>query len=111
MTTDTPRSDWWATAACRSADPELFFPISSAGLSRADVARAKEVCARCQVRPQCLDYALAACELHGVWGGTSAEERRLLRSPAPPPGPVACPLPLSGSGAWVETGSLSSDDF
>jgi WhiB family redox-sensing transcriptional regulator len=92
MTTDIPRSDWWGAAACRSADPELFFPISSAGLSRSEVARAKEICAGCQVRPQCLGYALAACELHGVWGGTSAEERQLLRSPAPRPGPARSPV-------------------
>jgi WhiB family redox-sensing transcriptional regulator len=89
---DAPRSDWWASAACRSADPELFFPISSAGLSRVDVARAKEVCARCQVRPQCLSHALAAGELHGVWGGASAEERQSLRSPAPRCGPAPSPV-------------------
>lgn len=78
MTEDAYPNDWWAGAACRSADPDLFFPVSSAGLSRLQVAEAKEICACCQVRPQCLDFALQAREVHGVWGGTSEEERRYL---------------------------------
>ncbi|MDR0343094.1 MAG: WhiB family transcriptional regulator [Nocardiopsaceae bacterium] len=78
MTEDAHPGDWWARAACRSADPDLFFPVSSAGLSRIQVAAAKELCARCQVRAECLQHALQAREVHGVWGGTSEEERRYL---------------------------------
>ena len=48
---------------------------------------AKSVCARCQVRKQCLSYALATGPVHGVWGGTSEDERRHLASPGPR-GPV-----------------------
>jgi WhiB family redox-sensing transcriptional regulator len=78
MTEDACPGDWWAGAACRFADPDLFFPVSSSGLSRFQVAEAKELCARCQVRPECLQYALQAREVHGVWGGTSEEERQDL---------------------------------
>lgn len=69
-------TDWWRAAACRSADPDLFFPVSPAGLSLEQVAQAKSVCATCIVRRQCLHYALAANEPHGVWGGMTEEERK-----------------------------------
>jgi WhiB family transcriptional regulator, redox-sensing transcriptional regulator len=70
--------NWWDLAACRSADPELFFPISATGTGLADIARAKAVCASCRVRQPCLDYAIGSRQVHGVWGGTSEEERRDL---------------------------------
>jgi WhiB family transcriptional regulator, redox-sensing transcriptional regulator len=72
-------AEWWSLAACRSADPDLFFPISQAGPAATQILRAKAVCARCAVRSECLRYALAADPLQGVWGGMSEEERRLLR--------------------------------
>ena len=70
-------AEWWSLAACRSADPDLFFPISPSG--PAQTRRAKAVCAGCVVQPDCLRYALAAGPVQGVWGGTSEEERRMLR--------------------------------
>jgi WhiB family redox-sensing transcriptional regulator len=72
-------AEWWSLAACRSADPDLFFPIVTSGPAQAQIRRAKAVCARCVVQPDCLRYAQAAGPVHGVWGGTSEEERRLLR--------------------------------
>ena len=33
----------------------------------------------CQVRPQCLEWAMATGQDSGVWGGLSEEERRALR--------------------------------
>lgn len=72
-------ADWWTRAACQSADPELFFPISQSGPASGQIAQAKAVCARCAVQDHCLRYALAADPVHGVWGGMSEEERRLLR--------------------------------
>jgi WhiB family transcriptional regulator, redox-sensing transcriptional regulator len=76
--------DWRSHAACLSTDPELFFPISSLGPARVQVRRAKEVCARCPVRQQCLGYALAHGPVQGVWGGTTDDERlsMLRREPA-----------------------------
>ena len=70
------RRDWWKSAACQDADPELFFPVSAVGPGREDIARAKAVCASCLVRRPCLEFALATHQVHGVWGGTTEEERR-----------------------------------
>lgn len=71
------RRDWWRWAACRESDPELFFPVTAHGPAREDIARAKAVCAGCRVRRQCLQFALSTHQLHGVWGGTTEEERQL----------------------------------
>lgn len=76
--TSAATSSWWNLAACQSADPELFFPVSSAGPAQADLARAKAICARCVIRQRCLDYAIGTAQPHGVWGGTSEDERRLI---------------------------------
>jgi WhiB family redox-sensing transcriptional regulator len=73
-------SGWWPEAACQSADPELFFPISALAVPDRDVARAKVICGSCRVRPQCLEYAMASGPVQGIWGGTTDEERRLLRN-------------------------------
>ena len=66
---------WRAAGACVSADPDLFFPISSAGKAVAQIAEARRICGRCQVRSQCLDFAMATGETAGIWGGTTPEER------------------------------------
>jgi WhiB family transcriptional regulator, redox-sensing transcriptional regulator len=71
------RRDWWRSAACRDADPELFFPVAPRGPGADEIARAKAVCAGCRVRRECLQYALATRQLHGVWGGTTEDERLL----------------------------------
>jgi WhiB family transcriptional regulator, redox-sensing transcriptional regulator len=67
-------ASWMLRGACRGEDPELFFPISSAGPSLAQVSSAKAVCARCPVRVNCLTYALIV-RPEGIWGGTTREER------------------------------------
>ena len=72
--------DWQLQAACRGADPALFFhPEGERGPSRRqrDLA-AKAVCARCPVIVECAAHALAVREPYGVWGGTSEEEREAL---------------------------------
>jgi len=71
------RRDWWRLAACREMDPELFFPVAARGPGADEIDRAKAVCAGCRVRRQCLQYALATRQMHGVWGGTTEEERQL----------------------------------
>ena len=67
---------WQDRANCRGVDPDLFFPERGDNVT---VAEAKRVCAGCVVRSQCLEYALAAYEKHGVWGGASEQERRRMR--------------------------------
>jgi WhiB family redox-sensing transcriptional regulator len=71
-------ADWRARGACLRADPELFFPLSSVGPSAEQLNQAKTVCAGCQVRAECLEFALATRQVHGVWGGTSEDERQRL---------------------------------
>ena len=68
------RSGWMLRGACRTEDPELFFPISAAGPGLAQVSSAKAVCGRCPVRANCLSYALIT-RPDGIWGGTTREER------------------------------------
>ncbi len=66
---------WRELAACRGADLDLFFP------SRGEPAGpARQVCAACPVRQQCLDYAITNRVVHGIWGGLTERERRALRS-------------------------------
>jgi WhiB family redox-sensing transcriptional regulator len=69
---------WREEAACRPADPELFFPIGSVGQAKAEILRAKAVCAACPVRRPCLTYALTTGQEFGIWGGRDENERRLL---------------------------------
>lgn len=57
----------------------MFFPLVPAGPGLVQAERAKAVCARCQVRAECLRFAMETVQDHGVWGGTSEEERRALR--------------------------------
>ena len=71
--------DWRHHAACRTENPELFFPIGNSGPSLLQIEEAKAVCRRCPVSEQCLRYALETGEEGGVWGGLSEDERRALR--------------------------------
>ena len=70
---DGPLS-WQERALCAQTDPEAFFP-EKGGSTR----EAKKVCASCEVRAECLDYALANDERFGIWGGLSERERRKLK--------------------------------
>jgi WhiB family transcriptional regulator, redox-sensing transcriptional regulator len=73
-------ADWRDSAACRHADPGLFFPAGTAGQMIVQAERAKRVCAGCPVRAACLGWALTAGAQMGVWGGTTEGERRALRA-------------------------------
>lgn len=64
----------WDMAICAQTDPEAFFPEKGGS-----TARAKAVCDSCPIRRECLDWALAHDERFGVWGGTSEQDRRLIR--------------------------------
>jgi WhiB family redox-sensing transcriptional regulator len=71
--------DWRHQAACRSEDPELFFPNPTIGLIGLQIEAAKAVCHRCTVVDQCLSFAVRAGLEAGVWGGLSEDERRAQR--------------------------------
>jgi WhiB family transcriptional regulator, redox-sensing transcriptional regulator len=71
--------DWRDGAACRDLEPDLFFPIGTTGPALVQIDTAKRICERCPVREPCLHWALKSGEDSGVWGGTTGEERRVLR--------------------------------
>ena len=70
---------WRAEALCRDTDPELFFPIGTTGAALVQIEQARAVCRQCPVQSDCLDFALTTNQDSGIWGGTSEEERRVLR--------------------------------
>jgi WhiB family transcriptional regulator, redox-sensing transcriptional regulator len=76
--------DWMSQGACRTADPELFFPISLAGPAAHQVSMAKAVCRRCDVQARCRSYAVSTGQ-DGVWGATTREERMARPLPMAPP--------------------------
>lgn len=79
MPSDTVHSwpqppDWTELAECQYTDPETFFP-EKGGSSRP----AKKVCRSCEVRLECLAYAMDSHDNFGVWGGFSEFDRRRIR--------------------------------
>lgn len=66
--------DWREQALCAQTDPEAFFPEKGGSTKEA-----KKVCRACEVRQECLEYALTNDERFGIWGGLSERERRALR--------------------------------
>lgn len=73
--------NWRFRAACRDADPELFFPIGSSGPALLQVQDAKALCSNCPVQEQCRQWALDFGEDAGVWGALSEDERRAIKQP------------------------------
>jgi WhiB family transcriptional regulator, redox-sensing transcriptional regulator len=71
---DDPAMGWQERALCAQTDPEAFFP-EKGGSTR----EAKKVCTGCEVRVECLEYALEHDERFGIWGGLSERERRKLK--------------------------------
>lgn len=65
---------WQDYANCRGADADLFFPERGAS-----TRKAKSICDECQVRAECLDYAIEIGEKFGIWGGMSERERRRVK--------------------------------
>jgi WhiB family redox-sensing transcriptional regulator len=68
------QASWQARALCAQTDPEAFFP-EKGGSTR----EAKKICGGCEVRSECLEYALEHDERFGIWGGLSERERRRLK--------------------------------
>lgn len=66
--------EWQEFSSCSTTDPEAFFPEKGGS-----VREAKRICSRCEVKSECLEYALANDERFGIWGGLSERERRKLK--------------------------------
>lgn len=75
----TVRPSWFADAACRGYDVDLFFADRGVGANRDPYREARQVCAGCPVRDECLDYAIELGLRHGFWGGRTERQRRALR--------------------------------
>jgi WhiB family redox-sensing transcriptional regulator len=73
---------WQDAALCAEVDPEIFF-VEKGG----STAPAKRVCRSCEVRAECLQYALDHDERFGIYGGLSERERRRLKRVAAAPSP------------------------
>ena len=65
---------WQDDANCRGANADLFFPELGAS-----TRTAKAICRECQVRAECLEFAIVTGEKFGIWGGMSERERRRVR--------------------------------
>jgi len=73
---------WQQRAACRDAEPDLFFPtcddFTAVENARQLVAAAK-VCHACTVRRECLTYAVDSGQRFGIWAGHTPRDLRTLR--------------------------------
>ena len=76
----TGPGDWRGNAACRDADPDLFFPIGTTGPALRQVQEALRICQTCPIQVRCLAWALEQGVTDGVWGGTTAEQRHATRT-------------------------------
>ena len=79
-TVDWDADDWRRAAACRNTEPDLFFPVGTTGPALRQVDEAKRICRACPARTRCLAWALRNAIPAGIWGGTSEEDRRAIRS-------------------------------
>jgi WhiB family redox-sensing transcriptional regulator len=83
LTTGTDAGDddsllaWQDKALCAQTDPEAFFPEKGGSMREA-----KRICVSCEVKQECLEYALMQDERFGIWGGLSERERRRLKRKA-----------------------------
>jgi WhiB family redox-sensing transcriptional regulator len=76
---------WVLRAACLTIeDPDIFFPNGERGRALSQLEEARKVCDACPVRSECLALALGCDERHGMWGGTTPDERVAIRR-----GPIA----------------------
>lgn len=72
---------WQYKAACRGEDSNLFFAPNYFERKEEKASRegrARAICGRCEVREDCLEYALRVREPHGIWGGLNEVERKAL---------------------------------
>lgn len=74
MTVFRIKEPWVTGAACRDLDTSFFYPERGAS-----TRPQKAICASCDVRAECLEYALTNGEKFGIWGGLAERERRAIR--------------------------------
>lgn len=65
--------NWMEDALCAQTDPDIFYPEKGGS-----TAPATSICKNCSVRAQCLEYAVSNDIRHGIWGGTSDNDRKRM---------------------------------
>ena len=71
--------DWREKANCKKIGPEIFFADNeNSNESKKNVKAAKSICNKCNVRAECLNYALNNQIPFGIWGGLNSRERNSL---------------------------------
>jgi hypothetical protein len=70
---DCENPDFFAEAACKGLDSDLFYPHPT---DSHDEALA--ICKGCPVREKCLRYAFDNDEIHGIWGGMTEQQRKAI---------------------------------
>lgn len=65
--------EWHARAACREANPDLFFPL---GYGDRNSRAALAFCEVCAVRETCLEESLTDWQEYGIFGGMTPAQRR-----------------------------------
>lgn len=64
-------SDWTVEARCRGSEVDTFFVRSLP-----EAREAIKLCQRCNVKQDCLEYAVDEGIELGVWGGLTERQRR-----------------------------------
>lgn len=79
-------------ARCKNYSTDIFYPekYNQRKFPPKIYKSAKNICAKCPIQLQCLEYALENGEIFGVWGGKSPPERKTMF------------IKLYGHDAWVE---------
>lgn len=122
---------WREEAACRDLPTNVWFPENrssgdaSMHSENGDGRIAKRICKSCPVRVECLDFAVATHQVHGIWGGLSPGSRvnpnkktYVLRRPAAQrtcscgmttaPGALSTHQKKTGHQGWTEVPDLTS---
>jgi len=69
---------WRDRAECLDAPTEWFFGNASNARATEKLKQGIELCGQCAVRSECLDWAVATNQKHGVWAGTLPDQRQCL---------------------------------
>lgn len=85
LNAEIPKFVFEGEAACAQVDPELFFSVDTEdaqgriiGSSYPSIQQAKSVCGGCELKFDCLAYAVKTGVM-GIWGGTTEAQRNSLR--------------------------------
>ena len=73
------QGDWSQESLCIGAPPDLFFPPDERkGEASKLYDQARTICSTCPVKDSCLRYALLTHQEHGMWGGMTPRQRKVV---------------------------------